>query len=233
MLIALKRNQNLYDSNFSNVSLLLHGNGVDGSTTFTDNSPTAKTVTRGGSALISATQSKYGGGSIALDGLNAFLSVSSSNDFNFGTGDFTIETWFFTKSQSLPFSSILASGVGSFGSGAVFLMNYGSDRKIAFGTSANNPIVRGTTIIQLNTWYHAAVTRYAGVVRLFINGTMEAVNTNNESINISTNGLLIGKNGWDGSNSFWNGYLDDLRITKGVARYFQDFTPPTAEFPNA
>lgn len=226
------------DSSFSSVSLLLHMNGSDGSTTFTDNSSNAFALTRSGNTRISTAQSKFGGSSGLFDGDADWLSVANSTAYQFGTGDFTIEAWVYTLSQQNSFSSIVGSGVGTFSTGAVFLMNYGVSvtttliRKIGFGTPASNPTVLSTTVINTGAWYHVAVTRNSSTVRLFINGSLEATAVNNESINLSASGLQIGRNGWDGAQGYWNGYIDELRITKGVARYIASFTPPTAQYPD-
>jgi len=81
------------DTYYSNVSLLLHCDGSNGSTTFTDNSPSPKTVTANGNASVSTAQSKFGGASAVFDGTGDYLSLDGSSGFAFGTGDFTIEFW--------------------------------------------------------------------------------------------------------------------------------------------
>jgi hypothetical protein len=77
----------------SQVSLLLHGDGTNGSTTIVDSSPSPKTVTAVGDAQISTAQSKFGGASIAFDGNGDYLDASSSNQYAIGTEDFTVEGW--------------------------------------------------------------------------------------------------------------------------------------------
>ena len=82
-----------------NVSLLLHGNGTNGSTTITDSSPTPKTVTAVGNAQISTAQSKFGGASIAFDGTGDYATVPSASAFDFGTADFTVEAWVYRNNS--------------------------------------------------------------------------------------------------------------------------------------
>ena len=83
------------DPNFANVSLLLHGNDTNGSTTITDSSPSPKTVTAVGNAQISTAQSKFGGASIAFDGNGDWCQIANNVAFKFGSGNFTIEYWFY------------------------------------------------------------------------------------------------------------------------------------------
>jgi hypothetical protein len=90
--------------------------------------------------------------------------------------------------------------------------------------------ITGTTSPAVDTWHHAALTRSSGDHRLFLNGVQEGSTWTN-SYNQSNALIEIGQNP-SGSQSF-TGYIDDLRITKNVARYTATFTPPTAAFPDA
>ena len=208
------------DEYFQNVSLLLHGNGTNGSTTITDNSPTPKTVTAVGNAQISTAQSKFGGASIALDGTGDFLSIGSSSDLVPDAGDFTIEFWARHTSGSGQFMySNPNFGIGLWaGSGLAMVNNAGT---IILGDPVN---------FSSATWIHVAVTRTGNVIRLFKDGNLVASATN--SVNYSTLGTTRVGVWLDGSNFLFNGYIDDLRITKGVARYTANFTPPAAPFPD-
>lgn len=224
------------DPDFASVSLLLHMDGTNGSTTFTDSSANSLTVTVTGNAQVSTAQSKFGGASGLFDGNGDWLGVANNAAFQFGTGDFTVEAWIYASALTANFPSIIANGnatfTGSGSTGACFIMVSGSPRKVNFGTNTTNPIASSTTTIATSQWYHIAVTRSGSTVRLFVDGNLEATATNSQNINLSNNGLQIGRNGWDGTAGHWNGYIDDLRITKGVARYTTSFTAPLAPFPN-
>jgi hypothetical protein len=98
------------DPYFSNVSLLLHGDGTNGSTTIVDSSASPKTLTAFGNAQISTAQSKFGGSSIAFDGTGDYLSISSSNDLTLGTSDFTLETWARLATVSAQHNQIITTG---------------------------------------------------------------------------------------------------------------------------
>ena len=215
------------DPDFANVSLLLHGDGANGSTTIIDSSPSPKAITVFGDAQISTAQSKFGGSSIYLDGTGDYLTITDSNAFEFGSGDYTIELWFYML--SLPETFALFGGISGknfyFGvgtySGNRYLVSYD-------GTTELNQLSGDS--ITAGVWHHAAHCRSNGTARLFLNG---------ELVRSGSFGNITGTTGYQlGTSSFyfdywWNGYIDDLRITKGVARYTSNFTPPTAPFPDA
>jgi hypothetical protein len=123
------------DPVFNNVSLLLHGNGTNGSTTITDNSPSPKTVTAVGNAQISTAQSKFGGASIAFDGSGDYLTVLNSSQFNFGVDDFTIEAWFYrTSTAQFEIASCGNPGAdGFFFTSNTSAINFGTGSAVVLG----------------------------------------------------------------------------------------------------
>jgi hypothetical protein len=220
------------DPNFNNVSLLLHGNGTNGSTTITDNSPTPKTVTAGGDAQISTAQSKFGGASIAFDGTGDRVSVANNAALDFGTGDFTVECWVFSvaalTSYTIQYAHIAGKGNGILAS--TYALGFHQQKINWFANSVFN---LGTTTLTNNTWYHFAVSRSGSTLRLFVNGLQELSRTNTVNYTSSQSFNAGDRQASDPSAQYpLNGYIDDLRITKGVARYTTNFTPPTAPFPD-
>jgi len=215
---------NPVDPDFSSVSLLLHGNGANNSTTFTDSSSNAHTVTANGDAEISTTQSKFGGASMYFDGSGDYLTATDSS-FAFGTGEFTIEFWMRAASIANSEASLSVGNAGTSNSWQISPVSSGTD----LGFVGASSVIVSTSFPSLNTWHHVAVVRdSSNVVTLYLNGTNvdSATNTNNYS---ATN-LRVGVN--RAVTAYYDGYIDDLRITKGVARYTSSFTPQTAPFPN-
>jgi hypothetical protein len=217
---------------FSNVSLLLHGDGPNGSTLIRDSSSRMNTVTAVGNAKISTAQSKFGGASIAFDGTGDYLTLSSNAAFNYLAESFTIEGWLNSNNAALLQTIFTqASFDGAKVNGLVLRVNLS---KLAFAYYNNLPgplfTIGDTTTLSINTWYHFAVSREGNVFRLFLNGTLEGTTTN--TISTAQNKTPhIGR--WEGfANRDFNGYIDDFRITKGIARYTANFTPPTAPFPD-
>ena len=227
--IIAKDEKNPVDPYFSNVSLLLHGDGTNGSTTIVDSSPSPKTVTAVGDAQISTAQSKFGGASLAFDGSGDSLQVSSANVLNFGAGDFTVECWIYLANTTQTKNIIRGIENNSFyfRVGQSYLGNVNG-----LGVARSNVSDSDRCSFTFNAlqWYHIAVTRTASQIRFFVDGIQQTTtNAADGSFAYNDTGtVVIGSS----TNEDFNGYIDDLRITKGSARYTANFTPPTAPFPD-
>jgi hypothetical protein len=211
------------DPNFASVSLLLYGNGINGSTVITDNSPSPKTVTAVGNAQISTAQSKFGGASIAFDGTGDYLDIVSSSVFDFGSNNFTVEWWQKLSSTTTRYSILNWKTSDS-------LLSVGNGIFQLFVSGGLN--IAGNTGVTFTTdWQHIAFARSSGVITFYLDGISKSNNLANlmPGYVFPSSGIEIGR---ASSTSNLNGYIDDLRITKGVARYTANFTPPTAAFPN-
>jgi hypothetical protein len=231
------------DSNFSSVSLLLQMDGSNGSTTFTDSSSNALTATIYGDAQISTAQSKFGGSSGVFDKTADRLTYANSG-FAFGTGDFTIEAWIYSRDVSsvaargwLQTSSTAGGLQTSYNDGLAILQGTNAagapaDGGICIAISGN--VVTGssgsTVVLFTNQWQHIAVTRSGTTVRVFVDGVLVGTSTG-VTANLTGQNLVVG--GYYDTDFLFDGYIDDLRITKGISRYNATFTPPTASFPTA
>jgi hypothetical protein len=221
------------DQYYNSCSLLMHFNGANGSTTFTDNSKNNFPATSYNGAAISTAQSKFGGASGFFDGTNDYVLIPANNAFEFG-GDFTVECWFYCTAAN--FSSGL---IGLFGRNT-YAFNNGGFPRIEFNsagkpllTYAANTTIVGTTTVTVNTWHHIAVVRYSGIIAFYLNGVSQGTATYSTSIP-ATYDILIGNAPWSSvyPNLYFQGFIDEFRVTKGVARYTTNFTPQTSEFPN-
>lgn len=222
------------DPYFANVKSLLHFDGTNGSTTFTDvigNTWTASVAT------ISTTSPKFGTGS-GLFGPGTLISTTySTTNFDWWTTSYTIEAWVkpntltnwsYNSSGSIPvlcgnmtFNSL--TDYWSFGpnsSGQVMFYYY---------NGAQNRVT-STATLSTGVWTHVAMVNDAGTIRFFVGGTASgsaAISGTPQSSSGVT--MLIGQ----GNNTNIDGNVDDFRITKGTARYTANFTPPTSAFPNS
>lgn len=219
------------DPYFADVSLLLHMDGANASTTFTDSSALARAMTAVGNAQISTAQSKFGGASGLFDGTGDQVTTPNVSAFRFGTADYTIEFWvrpanlsdFRHLIQTCDFeSNQLSVRTTSTGTVQVFFNN-GSNALGILTTSAS---------ISALTWTHVAVSRVSGTTRVFLNGVQRASSAAAYNVTGSTGPLRIASRN-DISTLQFVGNLDDLRITTGVGRYASDFTPPSAAFPDS
>ena len=215
------------DPQFGSVSLLLHGNGTNGSTTITDSSPSPKTVTAVGNAQISTAQSKFGGSSIAFDGTGDYLSTPATSAFVFGTDDFTIELW-------VRFASV--SGVQALYdqrlavSPTTQLVLYTNGTSLFYFFNGANRITIAT--VSSNQWYHLAISKQGSSMRAFIDGVQGGITYVDSTSHTAGSNVFIGADVLGPGGNALNGYIDDLRITKGVARYTGNFSVPPAPFPD-
>lgn len=239
------------DPYIDNVLLLLNCNGVNGGTSFVDSSPYARTVTRAAfdvspTATTSTSVKKYGSASVLIGtGDNTQrLNVPTSSDWNFGSGDFTFEIWAYvtayingnpgnvqglmgrgdTPQASPSFFFGLQMGNGtSFQRGIHFYVGTGGGTSNLYQSLENGSYA-------LNTWHHVAACRSGANLRLFCNGIQvgSTHNIGTTSMYHSSFDLHVGR--WYGYAGSIIGYIDDARITKGVARYTSNFTPPVEEF---
>jgi len=221
--------KNPVDLSRSNVSLLLHGDGTNGSTTIIDSSPSPKTVTAVGNAQISTAQSKFGGASIAFDGTGDYLTIAEvSSSFTFATGDFTIEFWLYPS--NLSGIVVLVDWRNAAGAQGDRPTIYRDGSNLVFFAGIN--LITGTSALTNQLFQHIAVTKGSGSTRLFVNGTQVGSTYLDSKNYLSPQGGAIYA-GAVGNGTFgMAGFIDELRITKGVARYTANFTPPTAPFPD-
>jgi len=217
-------------TNTTNTSLLLNTTnaGIYDATSKND----LETV---GNAQISTTQSKFGGSSMYFDGTGDGLAMPSAPLLQLGSGDFTIEAWVYF-SGNLPY----LDGDGLY-SAALFGQQTSSGLIIQFRSATSSAPtsiyytvagVGSSSVVfsfSLNTWYHIAVSRAAGTARIFVNGTQVTSFAN--TTNLAQSATQIGWLNAASFNQYFLGYIDDLRITKGIARYTANFTAPTAAFP--
>lgn len=208
------------DPYFSDVSLLLQDS-------LTDESPQGQTLAVSGDAAISTAQVKVGTHSLAFDGNGDWVTASADTSLVFGTGPFTVEFWMYWDGviTGTPYMGVMgvhnASGTGRY---AIFMSSAGIGHYIQSAFPA-------MTAIPANQWVHIASTRdSSGVCRFFVDGVL--------ATSVTDAGDLTAPQGFRVGNDFANarppfsGYIDALRITKGVARYTSNFTPPTSAFPN-
>ena len=158
-------------------------------------------------------------GSVEFDGTGDYLEVSSS-DFAFGTGDFTLEFWFYDASPTSGIRRWVTSTLGAFNSNTFIIRESNADITFRIGLST-------VTYPKNNSWAHLAYTRDNGVEYLFYNGVLLA--SVSSTIDYTDTTLYIC--GYYNSNNteYFQGSFSNLRIVKGTALYTHDFIPPTRE----
>lgn len=227
--------------NTNKTVLLAHCEGANGSTTLTDSSTFGRTSTAVGNAQITTALYKYGSACAAFDGSGDYFTFPNSTDWNFGSGDYTVEL--FAKWTTLPSSGNYGGLIGRFdttgNNRCWFLYSYNTagTYSIGFethsaGTASPYVLCSTNTTITTGVWYHIAACRYGSTIRLFIDGVQVAT-TGAGDVYSGSIPLYVGVIGPNyTSPGSINGYIDNIRITKGLARYkTAQFTVPTEAYP--
>jgi hypothetical protein len=190
-----------------------------------------------GNAQVDTSVVKYGTGSMKFDGTGDVLVKPADPIYAFGTEDFTIEFWYWKSANGVNnYDTVFSTGTNGNAAGG-FLIEISATRGIYIvwnnGSAAYNTT---TSYINDSSWHHCAVVRSGSTLYLFIDGNSITLSPNNNiSASIQCLGtVMIGSGAGPSATPSWyfNGYIDDLRITKGVARYTSAFTPPDKALPN-
>jgi phage-related protein len=217
--------------------ILLHMDGADGSTTFTDVAAggAAHTWTRAGDAKISTAQSVFGGASALLDGTGDFITTPDHEDFALGSSDWTVDLRFrlaggdgaiqYLFAQADSTATVATSSIYVRRTTTGFFQAYASD-----GTSQNYIITTKPYTTTSNTgWHHLALVRSGSLLMMFIDGVLEASGPISGSIPNSPNVFCVGTLNSLTGYSF-NGNIDEFRLSVGIARWTANFTPPAVPY---
>lgn len=212
---------------------LLHGNGANASTTFTDSGVLLSNWSQVGSAQISTAQSKYGGSSIYLSANTQGVRAPNAEMLAFGSSDFTVEMWLYPT--SLPGSgsglNVVDGRTAGGTNGAYFNLYLTNAGNLRLWVSTVDRITAGSNL-STNTWYHVAVCRSGTSTKMFVDGTQVGSTWTDTTVYLATDATfaVLGNN--KGSNGGFIGHINDFRVTRGLARYTTTFTPPTSLLPD-
>jgi len=185
-----------------------------------------------GNAQIDTAVKKYGTGSLEFDGTGDRLVIPDPLAFDLGSSDFTLECWF--NARNLDASSNYGL-ISSYSSTTDFwtlriqnTFNWGIQFRVYEGSDLVR-IEQGSDFTTNNTWVHVAVTREGNTFRLFKDGTLVTSATYSGSVSQKTTNVIGEASA--ALDQTMDGFMDDVRITKGIARYTANFTPPSAALP--
>jgi hypothetical protein len=185
-----------------------------------------------GNAQISTTQSKFGGSSMYFDGTSDALYIPANPDFAFGTGDFTVECWIYTSETTADtfYRRIyMTDGPTGNASGNFQIALVPTTGYVNLWDGTLDLI--GTSNVCNGAWHHIAATRFNSTLRLFVDGIQQGSTTYSVSVSPNSGKPRPYVGTYNGTSGDFNGYIQDLRITKGIARYTSNFSVPTAAFP--
>jgi hypothetical protein len=222
----------LSDPFFNNVVLLCHFDGANTSTTIIDSSAAAHSLTATGTIFLLTSIAMFGTASLSQTGAGSYVATPDSADWDFGNGQFTIEAWVRPTSALTGIRAIVSQFGGTTDLGWFFGWN-GTTLSFYYSTTGtDNPVIGGTYPGAINQWMHVAVDRDASnVLRVYANGAVVASATVAATFFNSTRSLRVLND--EGAVRGMIGQMDDLRITKGVARYAGAYFIPQEAFPDA
>jgi hypothetical protein len=221
------------DPYWANTVFLCHFDGTNGSTTLADTSTSAHVTTCSGSVSLSTTSPKFGTASLGCTtSSNAYAHFSDKIiDVQFGSGQFTVEGWIYYTTAAG--NSTVVAQWNAAGGQSWFLGTVSGNIALYYSTTgSDNPNVGAAWTPTINTWYHIAADRNASnVLRVYVNGTVMASATIASTFFASTTSdVTVGSTA--AGNLYTSCRVDDVRITKGVARYAGAFTAPSTPFPD-
>ncbi len=220
---------------------LLHFDGTDASTTFTDES--GKTWTAYGDAQIDTAQSKFGGASGVFDGINDYIETPDHDDFYLAKDNFTIDFWFkkAVDNVEMVFCGQCSSSGFTYdvNNASIVIGIYSNNRIFVMLSTGGTTSTGGAYILVYTTstsitgtaWRHLAFVRFNGAFSIYIDGVQDGT-TNlwpSDLLNNSSKKFSIGRPGEQNS-FYFNGWIDEFRFTKGFARWQSNFAPPTSAY---
>ena len=219
------------------ISLLLHFDGSDEATTTTDDGPDERTITLAGNAQLDTAQKKFGTASLLLDGNGDLASAADDGDFDFGSGDFTVEGFF--RISSLGNNAFFSHWENGDATGQSFyLVHFNGSNTLRFAYRLTTGLVEASYTWEpsADTFYHIAVVRNGTYLKVYIDGVAVI------SDSVSTTSLIASEDPFrigafnDATTASptleWEfaGHVDEVRVTKGQARYIANFVPTTSAF---
>ena len=209
--------------------LLLNCNtGLDAATEFIDAGNTGHIITPVGTAQMSSFKEKFGSGSLSLDGNSDIVTAPDHANWEFGAGNFTIDLW--VRLDKIDYEHSLLSNYA--GGADYWTFKIDSNNKLVFTASSGGNFITTSAIpsLAVSTWYHLAVVRNGATCLMFVDGTSLAVTETAAWGTLPTPVAVLRIGSTDGASNWFDGYMDEIRVSKGTARWTAGFTAPTEEY---
>jgi len=222
------------DDDFASVSFLSGFEGIDESTTIVDEGPVGHTgITANANAQLDTAQKKFGDSSLLLDGTGDNVTIDDHASLTLAAGDFTIEAHVrFNGDPGTDPRTIVSKWTEGTNQREWWLQTQDNVLQFYISTNGSGLALKASSSFNpaADTWYHIAVCRTGGLAYFFVDGVAHGNAGLTETIFDGSSPVIIGSSIGSFPN-YANGWVDELRITKGVARYTTGFTPPDAAYP--
>ncbi|OGO03907.1 MAG: hypothetical protein A2Y72_03675 [Chloroflexi bacterium RBG_13_53_26] len=216
----------------SYTKLMLHTNGADESTIFTDEIGHSFSVY--GNAQIDTAQSKFGGASGLFDGTGDYIATANHADWDFGTGDWTVDFWVRRNGDQAAYAGILCADSSALTGFEVHFGGAGKINKVRLNSKASGAWAEdllSSSVLSDTTWTHVAIVRYGNTLTMYSDGvSVGSKDCTGYNYSSAGTGLTVGRLRTDVDNYYLRGWIDEVRVSKGIARWTSDFTPPASEY---
>jgi hypothetical protein len=228
------------DSDYENVTLLMRMNGPSGSTTSFIDEGIFRAPLASSAGALSTAEFKYGRSAYDITTSSQFLSFANRSYYHVATGEpFTVEAWVYNRESAGRVQYIMrhqhTTGFND-GGWQLGISQVSGQENTFFFTYGTGSATVGATVVatpptySINTWHHVAACFDGTTLRVFQDGVLVRESAVSGIGAPANRDLLVGRDPSNTTTHWWNGYIDSVRITRGVARYTNAFTPPTEEF---
>lgn len=206
--------------------ILLHMDGSNGGTTFTDSNLGGSAHTwSAASATTSTSAPKFGTASMLA--ATGYISTPDSTDFTLGSSDWTVDFWL--KTSTTTGQALFGQGNGGTTSSITMTMNSSAVTGIIYTGTTGTSISSATNLTD-GSWHHVALVRSGGSIMLFLDGVLKTTIAYASAISNVSDVFAVGQVGALGGATSFNGNIDEFRLSVGIARWTADFTPPTSAY---
>lgn len=218
------------NGNDSFTKIMLHMEGSNGGTVFTDDNFSGLShAWTAHSATTSTSAAKFGSTGLNCGAGAGYIDTPDSADYTLGSADFTVDFWFNIQGGGGA-ARYLFGQMDSGGAvwSIVALMSPANKLSLQAQTSGT-VAANGGTVLTLAGWHHFAGVRSGGALNLYLDGTLDATAVISGSVKDSADTFAVGRGGAFTSNQ-WNGFIDEFRLSVGIARWTANFTPPSSPY---
>jgi hypothetical protein len=212
----------------SYTKILLHGD----ESPFVDSSNSAHTITNN-NVVRSNTESKFGGYSMKFNGTNSYLATESHLDFDISSGDFTIDLWYWLQSGAKEHNMLIAIGTANYQIFGIYLRNHKvcMTYDITGGHPWDFTNYEGSHTAETpDTWHHIACVRNGNTFIMFVDGVIKYSHTQAADLVLNNYIFKVGCHYSFYGTYYFPGYIDEVRVSKGIARWTEDFTVPSSPY---
>lgn len=209
--------------------LLIHAEGVEGSTVITDSSVFNKAFTVVGNAQITTSDYKFGSSGLLFDGTGDFIHTPDHADFDLSSEDGTIDFW--VKFDTLADNMYLMGQAVNTGDSNWFIYAK-ADGRIAIGLTGLSETITASGAVTTGSWYHLAFVKSSGTTKIYVNGVEKASSATAVFNNATTSFYIGGNTGTQVTitGAYFDGKMDEIRFSKGLAVWTANFTPSTSAY---